>query len=80
MIKTNPDWTAEVVGQMHKFRITGAELADACGYTPAYLSMVLNARKEFASEESRTSTREHIVAALDTLIARKTRTDDGDTA
>lgn len=49
----NEDWTADVVGRMHKYRITNVQLAEACGYTPAYLSTVLNGKKTFESEGKR---------------------------
>ena len=39
------DWTADVVGRMHKARITGVQLAKRAGMSNAYLSMVLNGHK-----------------------------------
>ena len=78
----NKDWTADVVGRMHKFRISNTELAARCVYKEAgdgttksyshqYLSTVLNGRKEFESEESERKTREVIQSALDVLIAER---------
>ena len=77
----NEDWTAEIIGQMHKYRITGVQLAEECnnpygerydktGYSPAYLSQVLNGRKKFESESAKENTKRTIVAALNRLIAK----------
>ena len=41
----NEAWTADVVGRMHRYRITNVQLANECGYTATYLSLVLNGRK-----------------------------------
>ena len=35
-------WTADVIGQMHLFGITGKQLATVAGWNPKYLSQVLN--------------------------------------
>lgn len=75
----NEDWTAEIIGRMHKYRITGVQLADECnnphgerydktGYSPAYLSMVLNGRKKFESDEAKESTKRTIQEALNRMI------------
>lgn len=41
-----PDiWTGEIVAQLHVHRITQKELAEKSGYTPEYVSMVLNGAK-----------------------------------
>lgn len=69
-IVLNEDWTAYVVGEMHKYRIRNPELAAACNYHPAYLSTVLNGNKEL-SEEGREKTRDHILACLEKLKAEK---------
>lgn len=77
----NEDWTAEIVAKMHKYRITGVQLAAECrnpsgerydktGYSPAYLSQVLNGRKTFESEEAKEHTKKTIITALDRLIAK----------
>ncbi len=55
------DWTADVVGRMHKSRITGKMLAAESGITAAYLSTVLNGHK------GTPGTREKIIAALKRL-------------
>ena len=70
-ILPNEDWTAHVVGQLHKYRIRNSELAQKCGISPAYLSTVLNGNKEFASEVAAVKTRDRILACLDELIKEK---------
>jgi DNA transposition AAA+ family ATPase len=40
------DWTAEVKARMHTSRITSRRLAEECGYSEGYLSMVLSGKKE----------------------------------
>ena len=40
------DWTAEVVAKMHTHRITGKCLAKMTGYSPEYISMVLNGHRD----------------------------------
>ncbi|MBR4542095.1 MAG: hypothetical protein IKP31_01295 [Lachnospiraceae bacterium] len=68
----NEDWTAEFVGQMHKYKISNDELAAKCGYTPGYTSMVLNGRKEFSSDKAKEDTKGKMLEALKRLIeARK---------
>lgn len=78
----NEDWTAHVVGSMHKYRITNIELAARCvykvddngekkSYSPQYLSTVLNGNKVFESDEAAHKTQERILAALDELIAER---------
>ncbi len=59
----NDDWTADVVGQMHKYRISNVQLAAACGYTPAYLSTVLNRNDDLG-----TGTKKRIIDSLDWRI------------
>lgn len=39
-------WTADVIGKMHLNQITAKRLAEHLGYTPEYVSMVLNGKKE----------------------------------
>ena len=57
------DWTAEVKARMHTARITSRRLAEECGYSEAYLSLVLSGKKE--SKCSKTI----IHSALDRLEA-----------
>lgn len=71
------DWTADVVGRMHKAHITGKQLAERAGITNAYLSTVLNGHK------GNDDTKRKIVEALEALEAEAqagvTTTDGGDT-
>lgn len=39
-------WTADVVGEMHRHHITGKQLAETMGWNPKYLSTVLNGHRE----------------------------------
>ena len=66
----NEDWTVEVVGKMHKYRITGGMLAEECNYRPEYISMLLNGKKEFKTERGREKARDVVYAGLDRLIQR----------
>jgi len=68
--KFNEDWTADVVGKLHKYRISSATLAKECNYAPAYLSTVLNGRKDFTSDKAKEKTRDVIYAGLTRLIQR----------
>ena len=83
----NEDWTVEVIGKMHKYRITSIELAEAsaeytdpadkatnrnkAGISAPYLSQVLNGRKDIKSPEIKQQTISMIQTALEELIARK---------
>ena len=55
-------WTGEVKARCHVAQIKMKELADECGYNPAYLSVVINGRTG-----PRDGTRDRIFAALDRL-------------
>lgn len=57
------EWTAEVVAQMHLAKITKKRLAEESGYTPEYVSMVLNGHRDTESAKAT------ILAALDRLVA-----------
>ena len=59
------EWTAEVVAAMHINRITRKLLAKEAGYTPEYMSMVLNGHRETQSAK------DNINLALNRLIERK---------
>ncbi len=75
----NEDWTAEVVGRMHRFRITNLALAEACGYSAAYLSTVLNGHKQFESEDAKLKTKDRILNALteiESKIAENVESDE----
>ena len=67
----NEDWTAYVVGEMHKYRVSNVDLAKECGYHHTYLSTVLNGNKEFSGGEAAEKTKEHILAALERVKNRK---------
>ena len=56
-------WTADVVGRMHRLKITGPQLAERVGTSNTYLSTVLNGHK--GSDEMK----EKILRALDELEA-----------
>jgi len=40
------DWSSTIVAQMHSKRVTGKKLAELTGYTPQYISQVLNGHKD----------------------------------
>ena len=46
-------WIAELVGQIHKWKISKKRLADHMGLTPEYVSMVLNGHREPAGAEEK---------------------------
>ena len=39
-------WTGEIIGEMHMKKVTTKRLAQELGYTPEYVSMVLNGHRE----------------------------------
>lgn len=47
------EWTAKIVAQMHTLRITGKELSALTGYTPQYISMVLNGHRNTQEARSK---------------------------
>lgn len=59
------NWTADVVGRMHRLKITGPQLAERAGTSNTYLSTVLNGHK--GSPEMK----EKILAALEALEAEQ---------
>lgn len=63
----NDLWAAEVVGRLHRLDISQKKFAKLCGYTPSYLSMLLNGKKTFSSEYSKKLTRRSIFKALERL-------------
>lgn len=63
------EWTADVVGRMHLAKITTKQLAEAAGYTPEYVSMVLNGHRDTKSAQTA------ILAALDHLTGKGTSDD-----
>lgn len=66
----NEPWTVDIVGQLHKYRITAEELARECSYAPTYVSTVLNGKKRFESEKSKERTRDILYAGLNRIIQR----------
>ena len=61
-----PDkWTSDLIADMHVHRITRIQLADKLSYTPEYVSMVLNGKREPKNAE------QVFRAALDELIAEQ---------
>ena len=60
-------WTGDIVGKMHIYRISAIELARKLGYNPKYLSAVLNGRRIPKNAQQR------FADALDELIAEKMR-------
>lgn len=45
-------WTADLIGKMHTYRIKQIELARKMKWTPEYTSMVLNGHREPAGAET----------------------------
>lgn len=64
MHQLHEEWTANVVGRMHRYGIKGDELARRCQYSPQYLSMVLNGKKEFGSKAAKQKVRRKIFESL----------------
>lgn len=61
-----PDkWTSDLIADMHVHRITRIQLADKLSYTPEYVSMVLNGKREPKNAE------QVFREALDELIAEQ---------
>mgnify|MGYP000226231782 FL=1 len=59
------EWTANVVARMHLAKVTTKRLAEESGYTPEYVSMVLNGHRDTESAKAT------ILAALDKLEAER---------
>ena len=58
-------WIAELVGQMHKWKISKKRLADYMSLTPEYVSMVLNGHREpVGAEEKFRKAVDDIIASL----------------
>lgn len=58
-------WIGDLVGQMHKWKISKKQLAEELGVTPEYVSMVLNGHREPAGAE------EKFRNAVESLISNK---------
>lgn len=58
-------WTADLIGKMHAYRITQTELARHLGYTQQYVSTVLNGKREPEAAEQK------FKSALNDLIEQR---------
>ena len=67
MHKMNEPWTANVVGRLHRYGISQAELARECGYAPQYVSQILNGKKEFTTEEAKEKCKRIIFDSLSSI-------------
>lgn len=56
-------WTAEAIGLMHTYRITGGKLAEHMGIRREYLSQILNGKRTPKDAE------EKIMSAIKEMIA-----------
>lgn len=56
-------WTSDLVGKMHKYKISKGQLADHMGISREYVSMVLNGHREPTGAE------EKFGKAVDEIIA-----------
>ncbi len=63
----NEEWTADVVREMHLYRITRQELASKCHYSLTYLSLVLNGNKTFSSDYAKERTKAKILKSLEEI-------------
>lgn len=50
--RVHEEWAAELVGRMYRCGITCKILAEKLGYTPPYISMLLNGKKR-ATEKAK---------------------------
>ena len=66
--KLNEEWTGVAVGKMHQWGISEKELAGRCGYTAQYISMLLNGKKKFATDQGKVKTINHVMGTLDEII------------
>lgn len=48
-----PKWTGDLIGKMHNTGISKKDLAKELNYTPEYVSMVFNGKKEPPGAEER---------------------------
>lgn len=46
-------WTAEIIGKMHLYRISKKSLAEHLGMRPEYISMILNGHRDPPGAEAR---------------------------
>lgn len=60
-------WIADLVGKMHKFKISKTRLAEELGVTREYVSMVLNGHREPAGvKEKFEAAAERIISSMPT--------------
>lgn len=62
-------WTAEIIGNLHLYRIKQIDLAAHMGVTPEYVSAILNGKREPKGAEQR------FRQALDQLISEREAVD-----
>lgn len=65
------DWTARLIAKLHMNRISKKRLAEQLGYTPEYVSMVLNGHRSPNGAENEFS------KALDELVQQKSKANGG---
>lgn len=58
-------WTGDIVGRMHRHRVTITQLAQEMGVSREYLSMILNGHRAPQGIEER------MTFALDNLISKR---------
>ena len=67
MTVLNEDWTCDIISRLHRIRVSHAVFAEKCGYTPQYVSMVLNGKQEFSTEIAKKQTMDRMLACLKSL-------------
>ncbi|UZT82929.1 helix-turn-helix domain-containing protein [Caproicibacterium sp. BJN0003] len=65
------NWTGKIIGKMHVCRVSKKQLAAQLGYTPEYVSMVLNGHRTPNGAET------EFAKALDELIRQKSKENGG---
>ena len=48
--KVHEEWAAKVVGRLYRCGKSSKELAQRCGYTAPYISMLLNGKKRASDD------------------------------
>lgn len=61
-------WTGRLVGKMHNERIRAEDIATELGVTPAYVSMILNGKRNPPGAKVR------LEAAVDAIIEKRKAT------
>lgn len=62
-------WTGRLVGRMHNERIDAKELAAEIGVTPAYISMILNGKR------NPPGARERLEKAINAILEKRKNID-----